>query len=123
LLSLCAELRYHFEQRHPREDIIPIAKMATARSAPKNNSEKRNRNFISIQQSPFQRCLLAQGGRQHDARCSLPPPANDVGINPMLGPSAVPCAVNPTARKRKHVSAIVIFTKQFHQFPGWRFTN
>jgi hypothetical protein len=27
----------------------------------------------------------------------------------------------PTTGKRKHVGAIVIFTKQFHQFPGWRF--
>ena len=66
---------------------------------------------------------LAQGGRQHDTPYSLPSPANDVRINLMVGPGAVPCAVNPTARKRKHVSAIVIFTKQFHQFPGWRFAN
>jgi hypothetical protein len=54
---------------------------------------------------------------------SLPSPANDVGFNLTVGLDAVPCAVNPTARKRKHVGAIVIFTKQFHQFPGWRFAN
>jgi hypothetical protein len=75
---------------------------------------------FSIPQSPFLRCL-AQGGRHGDLPSSLPSPANDVGFNLMFGPDAAPRAVNPTTGKRKHVGAIVIFTKQFHQFPGWWF--
>src|SRR6266436_5579738 len=57
-----------------------------------------------------------------DARSSLPSPANNGGINLMVGPDAPPYAVNPTTGKRKHVSAIVVLTKQFHQFPGWWLT-
>ncbi len=45
------------------------------------------------------------------------------GFNRTVRPDAAPCAVNPTTGKRKHVSAIVIFTKQFHQFPCWGFTG
>jgi hypothetical protein len=37
-----------------------------------------------------------------------------------VGPDAAPRAVNPTTGKRKHVGAIVIFAKQFHQIPGRR---
>jgi hypothetical protein len=54
---------------------------------------------------------------------SLPSPPNDVGFNLTVGPDAAPRAVNPKTGKREHVSAIVIFTKQFHQFPGWGFTD
>jgi hypothetical protein len=54
---------------------------------------------------------------------SLPSPANNVGINLMVGPNAAPYAVNPTTGKRKHVGAIVVLTKQFHQFPGWGVTD
>jgi hypothetical protein len=59
------------------------------------------------------------------SRCSisLPSPPNDVGFNLTVGPDAAPRPINPTTGKRKHVGAIVIFTKQFHQFPGWRFAN
>jgi hypothetical protein len=42
---------------------------------------------------------------------SLPSPPNHVGFNPMVGPDAAPRAVNPKTGKRKHVGAIVIFTK------------
>jgi hypothetical protein len=55
-------------------------------------------------------------------RNSLLSPANHVGFNQSAGPDAVPSAVNPKTGKRKYVGADVIFTKQFHQFPGWRFT-
>jgi hypothetical protein len=58
-----------------------------------------------------------------DVRSSLPSPSNDVGFNLTVGPDAAPRPINPTTGKRKHVGAIVIFTKQFHQFPGWRFAN
>ena len=60
-------------------------------------------------------------GRSVMQRNSLPSPPNDVGFNPMVGSDAAPCAVNPKTGKRKHVGAIVIFTKQFHQFLGWGF--
>jgi hypothetical protein len=56
-----------------------------------------------------------------DAPSSLPSPPNDVGFNLMVGRDAAPSAVNPTTRKRNHVGAIVIFTKQFHRVPGWGF--
>src|SRR5205807_4583549 len=49
-------------------------------------------------------------------RSSLPSPSNDVGFNLTVGPDATPRAVNPKTGKRKYVSAIVIFAKQFHQF-------
>jgi hypothetical protein len=52
----------------------------------------------------------------------LPSPANNVGINLMVGPNAAPYAIRPTTGERKHVSAIVILAKQFHQFPGWWLT-
>ena len=51
----------------------------------------------------------------------LPSPPNDFGFNLMMGPDAAPRAVNPTTGKGKHVGAFVIFAKQFHQMPGWRF--
>jgi hypothetical protein len=57
-----------------------------------------------------------------EAAQSLPSPANDVGFNPKAGRDAAPRSVHPTAGKRKYVGAIVIFTKQFGRFPGWRFT-
>src|SRR5947209_5857632 len=60
-------------------------------------------------------------GPVFDAPSSLPSPPNDVGFNLMVGRDAAPSAVNPTTRKRNHVGAIVIFTKQFHRFPGWAF--
>jgi hypothetical protein len=50
----------------------------------------------------------------------LPSPPDDFGFNLMVGPDAAPRAVNPTTWKRKHVGAIVIFAKQFHQIPGRR---
>jgi hypothetical protein len=40
----------------------------------------------------------------------------------MVGPDTPPYAVNPTAGKGKHVGAIVVLTKHFHQFPGWWLT-
>jgi hypothetical protein len=48
----------------------------------------------------------------------LPSPPNDFGFNPKVGARAAPHAVNPKAGERKHVSAIVIFTKQFHPVTG-----
>jgi hypothetical protein len=54
------------------------------------------------------------------SRNSLPSPPNHFGFNLMVGPDAAPRAVNPTTGKRKHVGAIVIFAKQFHQIPGRR---
>jgi hypothetical protein len=65
----------------------------------------------------FHRCLVDQ----YAPPSSLPSPPNDVGFNLIVGPDAAPSAVNPTTKKRNHVGAIVIFTKQFHQFPGWGF--
>jgi hypothetical protein len=64
--------------------------------------------------------FIVETSRRRAAQ-SLPSPANDVGFNLMVGPDAAPPSINPTTGKRKHVGAIVIFTKQFHQFPGWRF--
>jgi hypothetical protein len=54
---------------------------------------------------------------------SLPSPPNDAGFNLTVGPDAAPRAVHPKTEKRKHVSAIVIFAKQFHQFTRWGFTG
>jgi hypothetical protein len=69
--------------------------------------------------------MLVMQEDRHEGQCnvpsSLPSPPNDVGFNLMVGPDAAPNAVNPTTRKRNHVGAIVIFTKQFHLFPGWGF--
>jgi hypothetical protein len=54
---------------------------------------------------------------------SLSSPPNDVGFNRTVGPDAAPRAINPKTGKRKHVSAVMIFTKQFHQFARWGFTG
>jgi hypothetical protein len=70
-----------------------------------------------VTESPIAPAVLAD----RRAAQSPPSPANDVGFNLTVGPDAAPRSINPTTGKRKHVGAIVIFTKQFHQFPGWRF--
>jgi hypothetical protein len=71
----------------------------------------------------YDRISARSEGREHDIPYSLSSPADDVGCNLTVGPDAAPRAVNPKTGKRKHVSAIVIFAKQFHQFPCWGFTG
>ena len=52
-----------------------------------------------------------------------PSPAKHIGLDPNTGRDAVPRTVRPPTGKREHVGAVVIFTKQFDRFSGWRFTQ
>jgi hypothetical protein len=56
-------------------------------------------------------------------RQSSPSPAKHIGLDPNTGRDAVPRTVRPPTGKREHVGAVVIFTKQFDRFSGWRFTQ
>jgi hypothetical protein len=69
---------------------------------------------------------MPSGGRdllRTAMRQSSPSPAKDIGLDPNTGRDAVPRTVRPPTGKRKHVGAVVIFTKQFDRFSGWRFTQ
>ena len=56
-------------------------------------------------------------------RQSSPSPAKHIGLDPNTGRAAVPRTVRPPTGKREQVGAVVIFTKQFDLFSGWRFTQ
>jgi hypothetical protein len=54
---------------------------------------------------------------------SSPSPAKHIGLDPNTRRDAVPRTVRPPTVKWEQVGAVVIFTKQFDRFAGWRFTQ
>ena len=62
-------------------------------------------------------------GTCYEPLCGNLSPAKHIGLDPNTGRDAVPRTVRPPTGKREHVGAVVIFTKQFDRFSGWRFTQ